>query len=285
MNEDKHYIAVENLGQKFAQTHFIAHTWQSPNWHRPVLVKPYAQMFYVAAGYGTLMIAGQHFEMRPNYLFIIEKNQLSGEISDPHNSLDIWFCYISEQEYPELLSDGLFLPPKVNPCLDFRLHQEYTLAALRKAEQLFYHNTCDSVRLGKLLIRSVSELAKSMYRDQPANFSFPPENLELRILHYLYDHYGEKVTLDGLAAHFGFSPAHLSRRFSAYWGFGPLRCLLEIRMIEARMLLCNTELPIQEIAKRVGYEDIHYFIRLFAKKQGVSPGQYRNTYTDIPSID
>ena len=279
---DKSYIPVGSYGQKFAQTQFIAHSWQSPNWRRPATIKPYAQLVYVAAGSGVLMIAGAQFEMEQSSLFLIEPNQLCGELLNIDNSLDIWFVYLPAAEYPELLHDGKFMPRQVYPKLDFRPHQEYALAALKKAEQFFYQNTQQSVHLGKLLITSIAEIAKAMYRHQPQDYAFPPERVELRILHYLYEHHAEKITLEKLAAHFNFSVSYLSHLFSKYWGVGPLQCLLEIRMIEARMLLCNTQIPIQEVAARVGYGDVHYFIRLFTKKQGMTPGEYRRTYVEIP---
>lgn len=279
---DKSYIAVGSYGQKFAQTQFIAHSWQSPNWRRPATIKPYAQLVYVAAGSGVLMISGAQFEMQQGNMFVIEPNQLCGELLNANNSLDIWFVYLPEAEYPELLVDGKLMPNQVNPKLDFKVHHEYALATLKKAEQFFYQNTQESVHLGKLLITSIAEIAKSMYRHQPQNYSFPPERIEFQILHYLYEHYAEKITLKKLAAHFNFSTSYLSHLFSKYWSVGPLQCLMEIRIIEARMLLCNTQIPIQDIAARIGYDDVHYFIRLFTKRQGMTPGEYRKTYVDIP---
>lgn len=284
MNRYGDYIPSKELGQKFAQTRFIAHSWQSPNWRRPATVKPYAQLIYVAAGYGKMMIAGQHFEITPGHVFVIEPHQICGELVDSHDSGDIWFCYLLPQEYPHLLPGGQFLPGPVNPRLDFTAHHEFTLATLKKAEQFFYQNTYESVRLGKMLISSIAEVAKTMYCRQPYGFIFPPENLELNVLHYLYEHYADELTLNDLANHFGFSPAYLSRRFSTYWGTGPLQCLMDIRMIEARMLLCNTALSIREVASHVGYGDVHYFTRIFTKKQGMSPGRYRESYTDIPTL-
>jgi transcriptional regulator GlxA family with amidase domain len=47
------------------------------------------------------------------------------------------------------------------------------------------------------------------------------------------------------------------------------------RMSEARVLLGGTDLPISEIARRVGVADAGYFARLFRTIHGVSPRRWR----------
>lgn len=48
----------------------------------------------------------------------------------------------------------------------------------------------------------------------------------------------------------------------------------QYRMNKARELLRNTDMKINEIAESVGYQPA-YFIRLFKKAEGLTPGQYR----------
>jgi AraC-like DNA-binding protein len=50
---------------------------------------------------------------------------------------------------------------------------------------------------------------------------------------------------------------------------------IERRMSEARVLLGGTDLPISEIARRVGVADAGYFARLFRTIHGVSPRRWR----------
>jgi AraC-like DNA-binding protein len=46
-------------------------------------------------------------------------------------------------------------------------------------------------------------------------------------------------------------------------------------MQHACQLLDTTHEPVKRIATRVGYDDAHYFSRLFKRVIGVSPQQYR----------
>ena len=51
--------------------------------------------------------------------------------------------------------------------------------------------------------------------------------------------------------------------------------LLNLRLDLAKVMLTNTELPINEISSRVGYPDANYFAKLFKNVTGRTPSQYR----------
>ncbi|MBQ8932249.1 MAG: helix-turn-helix domain-containing protein [Ruminiclostridium sp.] len=50
-----------------------------------------------------------------------------------------------------------------------------------------------------------------------------------------------------------------------------------IRLTEAARLLRSTLLPINEIARRVGYEDSLYFSKRFSRRYKTSPSAFRKT--------
>jgi AraC-like DNA-binding protein len=47
-------------------------------------------------------------------------------------------------------------------------------------------------------------------------------------------------------------------------------------MAEARALLAETNLPVAEVARRVGLSDPGYFSSLFSRTHGTSPREWRN---------
>lgn len=49
-----------------------------------------------------------------------------------------------------------------------------------------------------------------------------------------------------------------------------------VRMKKARSLIRSTSLSIEKIAAQVGYQNAEHFNRLFRKKYGLTPVQYRN---------
>ena len=65
------------------------------------------------------------------------------------------------------------------------------------------------------------------------------------------------------------------RRFTKATGMSPMEYIHALKLEEAKELLETTDLPVEAIANEVGYEDTSFFGRLFRRKAGISPLQYR----------
>ncbi len=78
------------------------------------------------------------------------------------------------------------------------------------------------------------------------------------------------------AGDLGVTPTHLSRVCRATSGRSALALLIDRRLYEARRLLRDTAVPIQEIAKSTGFGSPAYFSRAFKSEIGTSPSAFRN---------
>ncbi|ACM60042.1 AraC-like DNA-binding protein [Caldicellulosiruptor bescii] len=96
-----------------------------------------------------------------------------------------------------------------------------------------------------------------------------------RIIEYIKNHYMEEITLDDLAKMVYLSPTYLSYLFKKQLGVTFKEYLINIRLKKSKELIETTDLPIGEISKMVGIEDQNYFSRLFKRKYGVSPMNYK----------
>lgn len=68
------------------------------------------------------------------------------------------------------------------------------------------------------------------------------------------------------------------RRFSAATGMAPLAYVHHVRLEEAKQMLESGELPVEAVALEVGYSDNSFFTRLFRRKVGMNPAQYRQRF-------
>ena len=93
---------------------------------------------------------------------------------------------------------------------------------------------------------------------------------------YIHNHYSEDLSLEILAGKVYLSPNHLSKLFIKQNGYGINKYIKKVRMEKARELLLNTNLPISEIAKQIGYSSASYFCKSFAKDYEISPEKFRN---------
>lgn len=104
---------------------------------------------------------------------------------------------------------------------------------------------------------------------QPAN-----PNMQL-LLDYLHSHYDEPLSLTEVARTFHFNPSYLSTFFALHNTEGFNEYLNKIRVEKAAELLRIGEASISEISGMVGYSDHSYFTKVFKKRTGLSPSQYR----------
>lgn len=132
----------------------------------------------------------------------------------------------------------------------------------------------------KVCIFSSLELAmeqgfRPCKRCRPANLKLPNEEWVSLINDYLETHYMYELTLDMLAERFHGSKFHLQRIYKEIMGVTPAKYMQQLRLIEAKRLLEETTLTINDIAERVGFHSSAYFIAVFKAQEQLTPKQYQ----------
>ncbi len=80
---------------------------------------------------------------------------------------------------------------------------------------------------------------------------------------------------EAVAARLNMSYSSFRKIFREYTGFAPMQYIHEHKIGKAREMLTNTEMPIKEIAYRLGFENHEYFFTAFRKSTGLTPLHYR----------
>ncbi len=83
------------------------------------------------------------------------------------------------------------------------------------------------------------------------------------------------LTIEVFADYYGYSPKYLSRRFRDLTGVAFLDYLTACRIRHAAVLLTESDKTIREVASAVGYKDALYFSKVYKKRMGISPINYR----------
>ena len=118
------------------------------------------------------------------------------------------------------------------------------------------------------------ELAR-LVRDVVADLRRSGEPLLAEAFSVIDRRHAEPLSLRDVASELGMTPAHLTTVVRRRTGRTVQEWIIERRMAEARTLLAETDLPIAEVAGRVGVPDPGYFSRLFSRTHGVSPRKWR----------
>jgi AraC family transcriptional regulator len=102
----------------------------------------------------------------------------------------------------------------------------------------------------------------------------PPHKLR-RAIEYIDENLRNRLSLSALADAVALSPGHFAHAFREATGVAPHRYVLERRVERAKELLRHSDLPITEIADRVGCSSHSHFSVLFHRVTGLTPRQFR----------
>jgi AraC family transcriptional activator of pobA len=122
-----------------------------------------------------------------------------------------------------------------------------------------------------LLLIDLARLASDVVGD----LRYSGEPLLADVFAVIDRRHAEPLSLRDVAAEVGMTPGHLTTVVRRRTGRTVQDWIIERRMAESRRLLADTDLPIQEVARRVGIADPGYFSRLFRRNHGTSPRAWR----------
>lgn len=97
-----------------------------------------------------------------------------------------------------------------------------------------------------------------------------------RIAAYIDEHANDDwLDLSTLSQEFGVTPQYISNIFKKQRDENVKDYISQRKLARAKELLATTDLPVREIALRLGYTSEASIIRMFRKYEGITPGEYR----------
>jgi transcriptional regulator GlxA family with amidase domain len=118
---------------------------------------------------------------------------------------------------------------------------------------------------------------QSQYIEAPVPRTENAPTLE-PLLQWLVKHLDRQVTVEDLAERAHMAPRTFARRFRAETGVTPHDWVTAQRVLLARQLLEDTDLPIEKVAAKSGFGDAATLRHHFNRRVGSAPHQYRRTF-------
>lgn len=100
------------------------------------------------------------------------------------------------------------------------------------------------------------------------------------ILTYIYNEYTKQHTLQEMAELFHLSVASFHRYFKKRTGMSYIEYLHSIRLNNAKKMLLQTNLYVDDICYECGFNNVSFFDRKFKENTGMTPREFRNLYTE-----
>lgn len=121
-------------------------------------------------------------------------------------------------------------------------------------------------------------LAKAVNRFMEILFEYTPTKhakVIYNAIQYIRDHYSEAISLQSVAQAVFLSPTYFSRVFRRETGETFKAYLNTVRVEQSKRLLTDQSIRLVDVALMSGFESQSYYTKVFKKKTGLSPLQYR----------
>lgn len=157
------------------------------------------------------------------------------------------------------------------------LHELFEKILHASSNRRLLYNMSLSTDLCRILILLSRETIDELLSDDRIRESAPvPRNLK-RAIEYIIANYSRQITLDELAQQCNVSKQQMIRYFKSSLDTTPIQYINHYRLTRAKELLFRQpHLTIKEIAAELGFENQHYFTRLFTSTHGETPSHYRD---------
>lgn len=196
-----------------------------------------------------------------------------------HFSLPDGFFIEETDNFEELEQKDICVLPEYSRIDDCEKLFVLFSQMINEAENMYEGNEsgkiiCDSYI--KILLLSLS----AQFREVSLNTD-RKRATTTKLKEWIRIHACDGITAREAAQALGYNPDYLTQILKADTGMTLCEYLNDIRLKEAKKLLLNSNRTVSEIAYEVGFLDEKYFMRLFRRKENVTPTEYRNAHFRI----
>lgn len=184
------------------------------------------------------------------------------ELQDHHTSPD---CLSSSPELLQIPVTGPLSSPERMIIL---------MKQLQDSDQRYKETALNRYLCSAVLSELHAQCNHRLHKDKQLK-----EQLYHDITDYISWHIQENLRIPEIAAHFGYNEKYLTTFFKKYAGITLKQHLLQTKAEVAKSALSETTHPISQIAYSLGFSDAHNFSNAFKKITGLSPSEYRASYT------
>ena len=244
-----------------------------PSYSFGPIIRHHYIFHYLTAGQGRLRLGDQEYIIHAHEGFIIPPNTLAYYAADSEDPWDYVWIHLDGPKIPELFQNAeingdspVFIPNAYpNPLgaimQDLLVHHDRELYCIGKIYEFFdcvtQYSTCKQETQADLKLTYIR-----------------------KIIDFIYVKYSEPIHMDDIAHICGLDRSYMTKMFKHATGHTPQEYLNSHRMKQAKKLLKDSDLSVQDIAYSVGYGDTFTFSKAFKRSTGYSPSDYRQTLPD-----
>ena len=257
-------------------------------WHRTQggygygpMVRDHCLIHFVLKGAGTVLADDREYTVRAGECFAFFPHQIAYYQADAQDPWEYYWLGFEGSWSAALMQEAGF-------------SQTAAARPIREEEALFVAlqagiERCDGTEsalfLTSLLWQALDHLCARPAAEEGLRSAVKPRgsligNEYVRVIISIIEtSYGQRLNVEELAAQMGLNRSYLSALFKRHTGKSIKAYLTDYRLQESILFLQRAQYSVKQAAMESGFTDPMYFSRLFKARMGVSPHQYRATYT------
>lgn len=251
------------------------------HWHEEL------ELGYLADGKAKIFTTEAEYPIEKGDVFFVNSNSIhmSEAIASDSRTVEIsnLFHYVLLSGHFHSIFETKYIRPVIlNHNIQVLIFKGNTETGRKIRECLQKIETLYHSRNSEFLIRNqLSEAWLYLFEEitsNPAYGSNKVSSSQERIrtmIAFICEHYAEKITLEDIAGSASISIREATRSFKKALGQSPIDYLTSYRLNNTEKLLTSTMESITEIAFANGFTDSAYYAKLFKKKFGMTPSEYR----------
>ena len=239
------------------------------HWHEAM------EILYFTQGTAITACNLQEYEVKKGSIVLINGNELHTGIISQFDSA--FYCILFDPNFFHNLIGNEYV------LFDNIIHDEDCTKLLDRlvetsSKKPSIKNIVESKKLAyEFFILLTERHTKHVLGEEDYKKQFKKLDTFHHIVDYLDKNYMENLSVADIAAHFNMSPSYLAHFFKEYGQKSVIEYVNETRILHAKNFLEKEEIPISEIALRVGFSDINYFSRKFKAITGMTPTEYKKS--------
>lgn len=226
------------------------------------------ELIFVFEGSGTAFCDGEKYELSSGSFFIAFPNQVHRYSDFSKGNYLVLIIKPSQLlSYNNIFLDGRPSSPVFTP------HSEEEKEAIYLFELAYKEFNKNG--LSPVVSALITAVFGKLLRFYNVEKSFAAKNTVLQILQYCSAHFKEDITVQSIAKALHISRSSISHTFSNRISMSFNDYINSLRLDEACQHLKNKSLSITEISDLSGFPTVRTFNRVFVKRYGITPTEYR----------
>jgi len=231
------------------------------NWSKCSNFYPYNRIYLILDGEAEITLKSKTITLEPGYLYLIPSFQLVNATCN--DSMYHYYLHFQANTIIHNFFDYCGIATKVKA-------DENSLELFKSLEKIYEDPSPES----KLLTDGYFKILFSKFFTQ-SSFSNEEIMRLAPVLDYIETHIYEHIEVSHLAKLMNYTPIYFIHLFKSLLNVSPLQYILTKKLNIAQLMLNQNDLSVKEVAFKLGFENETYFSRVFVKKCGISPSEFK----------